>query len=54
MLLAWVFVVNVQYPGGWGTAAGIGVTAWAISLLLLFALAQVGLVTPDAFGVPGI
>jgi hypothetical protein len=54
MLLAWVFVVNLQYPGGWGTAAGIGVTAWGVALLLLFALAQVGLVTSDAFGVPGI
>ncbi|WP_458189326.1 hypothetical protein [Haladaptatus sp. NG-WS-4] len=54
MLLAWVFVVNVQYPGGWGTATGIGVVAWGISLLLVFALAQLGLVTSNAFGVPGV
>ena len=54
MLLAWVAVVNIQYPGGWGTAAGIGLTAWAISLAILFVLTRIGLVTSDAFGVPGI
>jgi hypothetical protein len=53
MLLAWVGVVNWQYPGGWGTAAGIGFVAWISSVLILFALAQLGIVMPDAMGVPG-
>ncbi len=53
MLLAWVGVVNWQYPGGWGTAAGIGFVAWITSVLILFALAQLGIVMPDAMGVPG-
>ena len=53
MLLAWVAVINWQYPGGWGTAAGIGLIAWLVAVLILFGLAQVGVVTPDAMGVPG-
>ncbi|MFC7071309.1 hypothetical protein [Halobaculum lipolyticum] len=54
MLLAWVGVINWQYPGGWGTAAGIGVTAWLVAVGLLFGLAQVGIVSPEAVGIPGV
>nr|WP_276237193.1 hypothetical protein [Halobaculum sp. DT55] len=53
MLLAWVGVINWQYPGGWGTAAGIGVTAWLVAVGVLFGLAQVGIVSAQAVGVPG-
>ena len=53
MLLAWIGVVNWQYPGGWGTAAGIGFVAWIVAVLLVFALAQLGIVTAGALGVPG-
>jgi len=53
MLVAWVGVINWRYPGGWGTAAGIGVVAWIVAVLILFGLSQVGVVTPDAMGVPG-
>lgn len=53
MLVAWVWVINAFYPGGWGTAIGIGVVAWAVAVLLLLGLAQVGVVTPDALGIPG-
>lgn len=53
MLLVWVGVINVMYPGGWVTAAGIGFVAWIVAVLLLFALAQLQIVTPDAIGVPG-
>ncbi|MBX0295654.1 hypothetical protein EGH23_12270 [Halomicroarcula sp. F27] len=52
MLLAWVAVINWQYPGGWATAAGIGIIAWLGAVLILFGLAQVGFVTPEALGVP--
>lgn len=54
MLLAWVGVINWQYPGGWGTAIGIGFVAWIVAILLLYALATIGIVTPEALGVPGV
>ena len=53
MLVAWIGVINWMYPGGWGTAAGIGFVAWIIAVLILFALAQLNVVTPEAFGIPG-
>jgi len=53
MLLAWVGVINWQYPGGWGTAAGIAATAWLVAVLILFALSRVG-IAADAFGIPGV
>ena len=52
MLIAWIGVINWQYPGGWGTATGIAIVAWLSAVLILFALAQLGVVTPDALGVP--
>lgn len=54
MLLVWVGVVNWQYPGGWATAAGIGLIAWISAVLILLGLSTVGIVTPDALGVPGV
>ncbi|WP_246310135.1 hypothetical protein [Halorarum halophilum] len=53
MLVAWIAVINWQYPGGWGTAIGIGLVAWIVAVLILFGLSQLGIVTPDALGVPG-
>lgn len=53
MLVAWIGVINWQYPGGWGTAGGIGLTAWLVAVVILFGLAEVGIVAPDAMGVPG-
>jgi hypothetical protein len=53
MLIAWIGVITGMYPGGWGTAAGIGFVAWIIAVLILFALAQLNVVTPEALGVPG-
>ena len=54
MLLAWIAVINWRYPGGWGTAAAIGLIAWLVAIAIVYALAVVGIVTPDALGVPGI
>ena len=54
MLIAWIGVINWQYPGGWGTATGIAIVAWLSAVLILFALAQLGVVTPDALGVPAM
>lgn len=53
-LLAYVGVVNWQYPGGWLTAAVIAAVAMLASFIVLFALGTVGLVGFDAFGVPGV
>lgn len=53
MLLAWVAVVNWLYPGGWVTAIGIGLLAWVLAVLVLFAFSRLGVVTPEALGVPG-
>jgi hypothetical protein len=54
MLLVWVGVINWQYPGGWGTALGIGAIAWLVAVAILFVLAQVGVVTTEALGIPGV
>lgn len=53
MLLVWIGVINWQYPGGWGTAIGIGLVAWIVAILILFALTSLGIVTPEALGIPG-
>lgn len=54
MLIIWVGVINWIYPGGWGTAAGIGLVAWLVAVLILYALSTLGVVTPDALGIPGV
>jgi len=51
-LLAWIGVINWQYPGGWVSAVGIGLLAWLISVAVLVALSTVGLVGIEALGVP--
>lgn len=53
MLIAWIGIINLQYPGGWGTAIGIGFIAWIVAILILFALNTLGIITPEALGVPG-
>lgn len=53
MLIAWIGIINLQYPGGWGTAIGIGLIAWIVAILILFALNTLGIITPEALGVPG-
>ena len=52
-LIAYVGVVNWQYPAGWGTAAAIALIAWVAAIVILYVLAFVGLVGFDALGVPG-
>lgn len=53
MLIVWIGIINLQYPGGWGTAIGIGLIAWIVAVLILFALNTLGIITPEALGVPG-
>ncbi|USZ68716.1 hypothetical protein NGM10_03015 [Halorussus salilacus] len=52
-LAAWIYVINVRYPGGWGKAIGIALVAWLSVWVVLVVLGTLGLLTPDAIGVPG-
>ncbi len=52
-LVAWVWVINARYPGGWTDAAMIGVVAWLSALGILFVLNSVLRLGVGAFGVPG-
>jgi hypothetical protein len=54
MLIVWVGVINIAYPGGWLTATGIGVAAWVVAVAVIALLGSLGVVTPDALGIPGI
>jgi hypothetical protein len=54
VLVAYVGVVNWQYPGGWVNAAGVSLIAVVASFVILYVLALVGIVGFDAMGVPGV
>lgn len=51
-LLAWIGFINWQYPGGWMTAAGIGVISWIVALVILYVLGLFGIVRLGVIGVP--
>jgi len=53
VLLVYVGVINMQYPGGWLKAAGIGLTAWVASFVVLTVLSVIGLGV-EVIGVPGV
>lgn len=53
-LLAYIAVINVRYPGDWTAAAMIGILAWVTVLVVLYALAAIGLTGFEAVGVPGV
>ena len=50
-LIVWIGVLKWRYPGGWGTAAVMGLIAWVAALLILFVVNAV--LGVGAFGVPG-
>jgi hypothetical protein len=52
-LIVWIGVLKWRYPGGWGTAAVMGLIAWVAALLILFVVNTVLGVGVGAFGVPG-
>ncbi|PSQ20532.1 hypothetical protein BRD01_14190 [Halobacteriales archaeon QS_8_65_32] len=54
LLLVWIGVINFRYPGGWGTAIGIGLVAWIVALVIMYLLVTVlGIGSLTALGVPG-
>ncbi len=53
-LVVWIGVLRWRYPGGWGTAAALGVFAWVAALLVMFVVNATLDVGIGAFGVPGV
>lgn len=53
VFLAYLWVINTRYPGGWVNAILITVVAWATLVVVLVVLSFAGLGI-DAFGVPGV
>ena len=53
-LAAWIWVINLRYPGGWVDAALVGFVAWLVALVVLFVLNAVFRLGVGAFGVPGV
>jgi hypothetical protein len=51
-LIVWIGFVNRQYPGGWGTAAGIGIVSWIVVIIILYILSLINIVGLNAIGVP--
>lgn len=54
VLVAYLAVVNWQYPGGWKTAGGIALVAWVTSAVVVYGLAALNLIAAEAVGVPGV
>lgn len=54
VLLAYVTVIHLRYPGGFIDAAGIALIAWLASVLVLYVLAVLQITTFEAVGVPGV
>lgn len=52
-LVAYVWVINARYPGGWGNAIAIALLAWLAAVAVLYVLAILGVATFEAVGVPG-
>ncbi|SEW16877.1 hypothetical protein [Natrinema salifodinae] len=53
-LLAYIAVINFRYPGDWTAAAMIGLVAWVTVLIVLYAIAALGITSFGAVGVPGV
>ena len=54
LLVVWVGTINLSYPGGWGSAAAIGFVAWIVAAAILVGLGILGVITPEALGIPGV
>jgi hypothetical protein len=52
-LVVWVGIINWSYPGGWGTAAAIGIIAWLVASVLVYFVSGFIGIGLGAFGIPG-
>ena len=50
--LAWLFVINMRYPGGWIDAAAVALFSWLMTAAILYVMATLGIGTFDAIGIP--
>lgn len=53
-LLAYLWVINLRYKGGWVNAALIALVAIVAITGVLYILVALNIAAPDALGVPGI
>ncbi len=53
-LVAYIGVINLRYSGGWTASAIIAIVAWLTVLIVLYALAFLGVTGFEAVGVPGV
>lgn len=51
-LVAWVWVINRRYPGGWFNAILIGFSAWLTVVIIIGILALLDITTFEVIGVP--
>ncbi|ESP88215.1 hypothetical protein [Candidatus Halobonum tyrrellensis] len=51
-LVAYLAVINWRYPGDLGSAVGITLVAWLTVVVVMWLLALVGVVAPEATGIP--
>lgn len=51
-LIAWIWVINSRYSGGWVNASLIGLISWITVILVLALLASFGVGNFAAIGVP--
>lgn len=53
-LIAYLWLVNRRYPGGWINAIAITLIAYVAAAIVLTVLAALGITSFEALGVPGI
>lgn len=51
-LIAYLAIINWRYPGGWGEAIAITLVAWLAVVVVMWLLGALGIVTPEATGIP--
>ena len=54
VLIAWIWVINWRYPGGWGNAIGIGLIGWLSVVVITYALAVLNVLKFTALGIPAV
>ncbi|EMA55563.1 hypothetical protein [Halococcus salifodinae] len=53
-LVIWIVVIVLQYSSSWPTAAVLGFVAWFVSVVALYALGTLDIVSLSVLGVPEV